>query len=71
MKTNAPVRGKVICYLKTLKELDMFFKALWNFGAIYINHEYQEQKSYIKGSKMYDPLRCKTCGHISVAWKQL
>lgn len=65
---------KLLCYIYTFtswEDFKMFLKALWNWGALYINHEYFEQKSYIKKGILYEPIKCKRCGDISIAWRQL
>lgn len=56
--------------MQTLKEIDTVLKAFWNFNAIYIAHDYVEQDSYRDGSRIYYPLKCETCGHISEAWRE-
>ena len=61
---------KIICYLRTFKDWKIFLQAFWNFNAIYIAHDYYEQKSYIRGKKMYFPVKCKTCGDISIGWRK-
>lgn len=59
-----------LCYMQTLIELDTFIAALFNFGAIYIAHDFIEQKSYRKGKKIYEPLKCRRCGYISTAYRE-
>jgi len=61
---------KIICYLRTLKELDVFLKVLFFYGAIYIAHGYKEVSyKYIKTRKRFESkLKCQTCGHISITW---
>lgn len=61
---------RIICYFNTLKEWKDVIWIFWELNAIYINHDYREQKSYIKGDKLYEPLKCKICGNKSVAWRQ-
>lgn len=63
------IMKKIICYLRTIKEFKIFFMSLFNFGALYVAHNYIQQKSYIKGTKIFDPLKCETCGHVSEAWR--
>ncbi len=60
---------KIICYLRTLKEWKIVLMAFWNFNAIYIAHDYIEQKSYMRGNKLYEPLKCKICGDVSLSWR--
>ena len=62
---------RIVCYLRTLKDWRIVVMAFWEFNAIYVAHDYYEQKSYIKRSKLYESLKCKTCGNISVGWRQL
>ena len=62
---------RIICYLRTIKDWRIVLTAFWNFNAYYIAHDYYEQKSYIKGDKLYRPLKCKTCGDIDISWRRL
>ncbi|MEK6882631.1 MAG: hypothetical protein AABY22_23620 [Nanoarchaeota archaeon] len=62
---------RLICYFRTILEINTVLKVFWAFNAIYVAHDYYEQKSYIRGEKLYEPLKCKTCGHIDIAWRQL
>lgn len=57
------------CYWQTIKEWKTFLNCLSN-GWFYIAHDYVEQKSYQKGNKIYTPLKCVKCGHISIGWRK-
>jgi hypothetical protein len=64
---------RIICYIRTIKEWKVFLNALFTFGAIYIAHDYIEvSNKYVKSRKRIESkLKCKTCGHISIAWRNL
>lgn len=64
---------EVICYLRTIKKFDMFLFALFNYGAIYVAHDYKETEpypgKYIKSRKRFEhKIVCQTCGHVSIDW---
>jgi hypothetical protein len=60
---------RIICYLKTIKDWKIFLNALISFSAIYVAHDFEEQATYSDGTRIYEPLKCKTCGHISNAYR--
>lgn len=37
-------------------------------GIMISGHNYVQQKSYEKDGKVYEPLKCKRCGHVSIGW---
>lgn len=61
---------RFICYWNTLKEADHFIGFLFN-GLLYVAHDYMLEDSYIKGNKLYEPIRCTICGSVSESWRQL
>lgn len=71
IRTPLKRKGKLTCYWQTVKEVRTFLQILWEFGAIYIAHDYREMKPYRKGTRMYYPLKCRRCGDISEAWQEL
>ncbi len=62
---------KIICYLRTIKEWQVFFNALFNFGAIYIAHDYLEVSNKFNKRKrrMEQKLVCQTCGDVDMGYK--
>ena len=62
---------KIICYLRTLKDWRLVLQVFLDFNASYIAHDYIEQKQKIKGNRIYYPLKCKTCGNVSTAFRAL
>jgi hypothetical protein len=67
---------KILCYLNTftnLTDLKMFFVALFDFGAIYIAHDYKEvsEKFNKKTKRIESTLVCQRCGDTNIDWKQL
>jgi hypothetical protein len=62
---------RLICYWRTLLEIDTLVMALTEFGAAYVAHDYREQKPRVRGNKLYETLKCQTCGTKSVSWRLL
>lgn len=61
---------RFICYYRTLKQWKLFLYTLFNFGAIYIAHDYEEVfNGYVKERNRFESvLKCKVCGKESIAW---
>jgi hypothetical protein len=64
---------RIICYLRTIKEFNVFLMALFNFGALYIAHDYKEgtTKFNKRKKRIEETLICQTCGDKSIAWRKL
>lgn len=62
---------KVLCYLRTVKEINNVVQIYIATGGVYIAHDYVEQKPYKKDNNMYYPLKCKTCNHVSASWRKV
>lgn len=67
---------RILCYLKTFTnplDLRCFFNALFTFGAIYIAHDFIEEKTKFnkKTKRIEETLICQRCGLKSISWRQL
>jgi len=61
---------RIICYLRTIKELRTVIETYINFGSFYIAHDYVEKSTKLnKNSKRIEQiLVCQTCGSINKAY---
>lgn len=67
---------RIFCYWKTFTDptdVRMFFIALFQFGAIYIAHDWilTKEKFNRKTKKIESTLVCQRCGLSETDWRQL